>query len=169
MKLEAERLILRPWRLSDAGALYRYARSERVGPRAGWPVHTSVEMSAEVIRTVFSEPETWAVVLKGSDEPIGCVGLVPVAAQNYPGIGPGEREVGYWLGEEHWGRGYIPEAVERLVARCREELSVGRLWITLSEGNLNSRRVAEKCGFTLCDTVDGPDGGRTSVFRRDLR
>lgn len=169
MKLETERLILRPWRLSDAGALYRYARSERVGPRAGWPVHTSVEMSAEVIRTVFSEPETWAVVPKGSDEPIGCVGLVPAAAHHYAGIAPGEREIGYWMGEEHWGRGYAPEAVERLVARCREELSVGRLWITLSEGNRNSRRVAEKCGFMLCDTVDGPDGGRTSVFRRDLR
>ena len=69
--LESERLILRPWRPSDAEALYRCARSERVGPRAGWPVHTSVEMSAEVIRTVFSEPETWAVVRKGSAEPIG--------------------------------------------------------------------------------------------------
>ncbi len=66
--LESARLLLRPWQLSDAPALFRHARSARVGPRAGWPPHTSEAMSREVIRTLFSEPETYAVVLKSLDE-----------------------------------------------------------------------------------------------------
>ena len=42
---ETERLILRPWNVDDAEALYKYASSPLVGPVAGWPPHTSVENS----------------------------------------------------------------------------------------------------------------------------
>lgn len=65
MMLETERLLLRPWRESDAEDLYRYASDPKVGPIAGWPVHTSVENSREIIRDVFSAEETYAVCLKG--------------------------------------------------------------------------------------------------------
>ena len=42
---------------------------------AGWPVHTSVENSLEIIRGVLSEPETYAVVLKETGLPVGSVEL----------------------------------------------------------------------------------------------
>lgn len=63
--LETERLILRPWAEADAEALYKYAKDPEVGPIAGWPVHTSVENSREIIREVLSAPETYAVILTG--------------------------------------------------------------------------------------------------------
>ena len=47
--METERLILRPWRESDAEALFKYASDPDVGPRAGWPPHKSLEESLEVI------------------------------------------------------------------------------------------------------------------------
>ena len=49
MTFTTERLILRPWEETDAESLYEYARDPRVGPIAGWPVHTSVENSLENI------------------------------------------------------------------------------------------------------------------------
>ena len=58
MFMETKRLILRPWSLDDASSLYKYAQDPAVGPIAGWPPHTSVENSREVIRTIFSAPET---------------------------------------------------------------------------------------------------------------
>ena len=64
MQLATERLILRPWAETDAEDLYRCAKDDRVGPIAGWPPHSSVDDSAEIIRTVFSAPETYAVCLK---------------------------------------------------------------------------------------------------------
>ena len=73
-QLTTDRLILRPWRESDAGILYKYAKDPEIGPAAGWPPHTSVEDSLEVIRTVFSAPETYAVVLKETGEPVGSIG-----------------------------------------------------------------------------------------------
>ncbi len=47
--LETESLILRPWDESDTEDLYRYASDPDVGPIAGWPVHTSVESSREIM------------------------------------------------------------------------------------------------------------------------
>ncbi len=72
--IETERLILRHWQESDAPSLFKYASDPDVGPIAGWPPHTSVENSLEIIRTVFAGPETYAVVLKETGEPVGCCG-----------------------------------------------------------------------------------------------
>ncbi len=64
MELQTERLILRPWKESDAESCYEYAKDPQVGPEAGWPMHTSVENSREIIREVLSADGTYAVVLK---------------------------------------------------------------------------------------------------------
>ena len=80
--LETKRLILRPWRESDAAALFKYASDPDVGPRAGWPPHKSVEESLEIIRTVFSGEGMWAVELKANADVIGCVGYLPASASN---------------------------------------------------------------------------------------
>lgn len=166
--LESARLLLRPWQLSDAPALFRHARSERVGPRADWPPHTSEAMSREIIRTLFSEPETYAVVLKSLDEPIGCIGLVPRRHEHYGSIAPDQREIGYWLGEAHWGNGYIPEAVELLAARYAASSALSALWITTRTDNLNSQRVALKCGFVRQPSFTDIDGHLNELFFRDL-
>ena len=49
MNLKTERMVLRPWRETDAETLYEYAKDERVGPIAGWPVHRSVEESRDTV------------------------------------------------------------------------------------------------------------------------
>ena len=47
--METERILLRPWRDSDAEVLYKWASDPDVGPRAGWAPHQSVEESLEII------------------------------------------------------------------------------------------------------------------------
>ena len=73
MELQTERLLLRPWHEDNAEALYRYARNPNVGPIAGWPPHTSVENSREIIKTVLSGEETYAVVLKKPANPLAAL------------------------------------------------------------------------------------------------
>ena len=82
MTIETERLLLRPWEAADAEELYKYARDPAVGPIAGWPPHTSVENSREIIRGVLSAPETYAVVLKETGLPVGSIGLMRGRASN---------------------------------------------------------------------------------------
>ena len=76
MKLETERLLLRPWKAEDAESLYKYASDDRVGPIAGWNPHKSVEESTRIINDVLSAEGTFAVVLKETNEPIGSIGLI---------------------------------------------------------------------------------------------
>ena len=76
MILETKRLILRPWQESDAEELYRHASDPQVGPAAGWPPHTSVENSRDVIRNILSHEANRAVVLKETGEVIGSVGVM---------------------------------------------------------------------------------------------
>ncbi len=157
MNLQTERLILRPWVEADAPELFRYASDPRVGPAAGWPPHTSVENSREIIRSVLSGPETYAVVLRETGLPVGSAGIMRAGEGSHVGMGATEAELGYWIGAPYWGRGLIPEAVRELQRRCFEDLGCTALWCGYYDGNEKSHRVQQKCGFTDHHTVaDAP-------------
>ena len=173
------RLILRPWAETDAEALYRFARDPLVGPPAGWPPHTSVENSREIIRGVLSARETYAMVLRydttdsvsgaviSAGTPVGSVGIMFKGCGSYPHMTHTEAEIGYWVALPLWGRGLVPEAVRALQVRCFGELSLDGLWCGYYEGNEKSRRVQEKCGFVpRCDMEIAPHplNGATREF-----
>ena len=146
--IETDRLELRPWRVSDAEALYKYASDPRVSELAMWPCHTSVEMSRWVIENIFiPNPHSYAIVLKQSGEAIGAIGLVPSGEENFPPL-PGEREVGYWIGLPHWNRGLTTEALRAFINYCRNDLRLNSLLLTTDPANLPSQRVARKTGFS---------------------
>ena len=144
--IETERLVLRPWLSSDAAALYALARDPAVGPIAGWPPHKSVEDSSNVIRAVLSAPETYAVVLRSSGELVGCTGFNAGEAASMP-LAEDERELGYWIGKPHWGRGYATEAARALVERGFSVLGLSGIHAGYYDGNDRSGNVLEKLGF----------------------
>ncbi|WP_165170130.1 GNAT family N-acetyltransferase [Adlercreutzia sp. ZJ242] len=154
MVLTTERLVLRPWEEGDAEDLYRFAKDPAVGPIAGWPPHTSVENSREVIRDVLSVEETYAVVLKEMARPVGSIGLLFGEGGTVP-LPEGEAELGYWIGVPYWGRGLIPEAARELIRHAFEDLGLGGIWCGNYEGNANSQRVQEKLGFVFDRNVQG--------------
>lgn len=143
MILETERLLLRPWAEADAEVCYEYARDPRVGPAAGWPVHTGVEESRRVIREVLSASETYAIVWKETGLPVGSVGL----HHNDLAKGEDEAELGYWIGVPYWGRGIAPEAGREMLRHAFEDLGLDRVWCGYYDGNEKSKRVQEKLGF----------------------
>ncbi len=153
MIFRTERLILRPWNEDDAESLFEYAKDLRVGPIAGWPEHTSVENSRDIIKNVLSARETYAVCLKEDNRAIGSIGLIQ-PMQSHTQAAEDELEVGYWIGVPFWGKGYIPEAVCRLQEYAFEELNCKAMWCGYYDGNDKSRRVQEKCGFVYHHTEE---------------
>lgn len=151
MEFKTERLILRPWKETDAESLFEYAKDKSVGPIAGWPVHTSVQNSLEIIKHVLSAPETYAVCLKEDNKAIGSIGLIP-PMQSHVKIEEHEIEVGYWIGVPFWGNGYIPEAVRALQKHAFEDLGCTAMWCGYYDGNEKSKRCQEKCGFVFHHT-----------------
>ena len=154
MTFETERLILRPWREDDAESLYKYASDPEVGPKAGWPPHTSVVDSRQIIRQVLSVPETYAVCLKESGEAVGSVGLKMGDATDMTDRAD-ECELGYWIGRPFWGQGLIPEASRELLRHAFEELNMQAVWCGYYDGNTKSRRVQDKLGFVYHHTTEG--------------
>ena len=153
--LETKRLILRPWTESDAESLYTSAKDPQVGPAAGWPVHTSVSNSRDIIREVLASEGTYAVCLKEDNVAIGSVGLISPARSE--GAKETEIEIGYWIGGPFWGRGLIPEAVRCLQKYAFEELGCTALWCAYYEGNEKSKRCQEKCGFAYHHTEENKE------------
>ena len=151
MTFETERLILRPWCEDDAEELYTYASDSEVGPPAGWPPHTSVENSLEIIRTVLSAPDTFAVCLKENGKPIGSIGF----HRNDLAEDDDEYELGFWIGKPFWGQGLIPEASREMLRYAFEDLGMNCIWCGYYDGNEKSRRVQEKLGFVYQRKTEG--------------
>ena len=57
----------------------------------------------------------------------------------------GEREVGYWIGKEYWGKGVATKAL----AAFLDHVKTRPLYAHVAKHNIGSRRVLEKCGFTV--------------------
>ena len=137
--LHTTRLLLRPWEVSDAQALYIQAHNPIIGKRCGWPAHKSVEESREIIQS--------------DNTLIGSIGLL-LQGESRLSVGENEAEIGYWLGEDFWGKGYMTEAALQVIHYAFEELHLTRLWASVYKENIASQRVIEKCGFRYHHTLE---------------
>ena len=72
----------------------------------------------------------------------------------------GEREVGYWLGKEYWGKGIATQALEEFL----KTIETRPLYAHVAKLNIGSRRVLEKCGFTIA----GEDRFFSEVFGKNI-
>jgi RimJ/RimL family protein N-acetyltransferase len=74
----------------------------------------------------------------------------------------GEWEVGYWLGREFWGKGIATQALAAYVRLVKTR----PLFAHVARHNVGSRRVLEKCGFTVIgeDSYINPAGARVEEF-----
>jgi len=70
-----------------------------------------------------------------------------VAGSAFCWVQDGKREVGYRIGQEHWGKGIATGALSQLLVEVGER----PLYATVAAHNPASRRVLEKCGFRQVD------------------
>lgn len=159
--METKRILLRPWREDDAKTLFKYASDPDVGPRAGWPPHKSVEESLEIIRTLFNNDTTWAIVLKETGEAIGAMGYGPSCECNLPAR-EGEPLIGYWVGKPYWNKGICTEALRLMLDHIRKTTDIKSLISGHFIDNPASGCVMENCGFvptgeTVIDLNQGKD------------
>jgi RimJ/RimL family protein N-acetyltransferase len=72
----------------------------------------------------------------------------------------GERDIGYWVGREHWGKGVATSALSAFL----HELETRPLRAHVAHHNVGSIRVLEKCGFTRRGGTILDDGTEESLF-----
>ena len=142
--LQTERLILRPLKESDDAAIFEYSKNPNVGPNAGWKPHESIEETREIMKTVFLDKEgVFGIVLRETGKLFGSIGLVSDAKRENDKA----RMLGYAIGEEYWGHGYITEAAHALIEFGFNELKLDLISAYCFPFNARSKRVLEKLGL----------------------
>jgi RimJ/RimL family protein N-acetyltransferase len=81
---------------------------------------------------------------------------------------PSERNVGYWIGKDHWGQGIATRALSAFL----HLEDVRPLYAHVAKHNIASQRVLAKCGFTISGqakvAADAPGGeGEEFIFKLD--
>jgi RimJ/RimL family protein N-acetyltransferase len=73
----------------------------------------------------------------------------------------GSRQVGYWVGRDHWGKGYATAALRLLL----DEIKDRPVTAHIVPANIGSQRVVEKCGFVRVGEEVADDGVHELIFR----
>ncbi|MFZ1703250.1 MAG: GNAT family protein [Saprospiraceae bacterium] len=139
-------LILRPWKMSDLDSLISNANNPLI---------------AQFMTDQFPFPYTQAngkkfIKYASTADPIHIFAIeVDSYAVGGIGIHPGQdimrknAELGYWLGEEYWGKGIISQAVNQMVTFAFKTFDIDRVFARPFGTNMASQKVLEKNGFIL--------------------
>jgi ribosomal-protein-alanine N-acetyltransferase len=150
--IETRRLVLRPWELSDAPAIYAYQADAEIyrymrpePPASPDAVKESIGQWLELRAEVRSP--NWVIVLKERSCVVGLIGLGHVNREHS----------GAWLtyevAHESWGKGIATEAVRAVLSYGFDTMGLNRIGAYCWQGNLASQRVLEKAGMRYEGTL----------------
>ena len=144
MELTGTGFTLRGWKYGDETALQKHANNPNVSAclmdRFPYP-YTMQDAVDWVIYLVGQEPlVNFAIAV--DDKVVGGIGLDP-----RDDVYRKTALIGYWLGEDFWSRGIMPEAVKLITDYAFTHLDFIRLQASVYSKNPASMRVLEKAGF----------------------
>jgi [ribosomal protein S5]-alanine N-acetyltransferase len=146
MQRVLERCTIRQWRLDDAESLARHANNRKVwlAVRDLFPHPYTIQDANEFLQRTVSEQPAMKFCIEIEGAAVGGIGVHPVQD-----VHRHTATVGYWLGEEFWGRGIMTEAVTAVTDFCFQNFPLRRISAEVFANNPASARVLEKTGFTF--------------------
>lgn len=144
MELKLENCTIRPWRRGDEESLVRHANNYNVwrNLRDRFPHPYTLDDAREWIQMSNAENPQINFAIAVGGQAAGGIGLVLK-----DDIYRCAAEIGYWLGEEFWGRGIVTEAVRAMTDWGVETFGLSRIYAGVLEWNPASMRVLEKAGY----------------------
>jgi RimJ/RimL family protein N-acetyltransferase len=146
MQLVLERCTIRPWRLEDAESLAKHANNRKVwiALRDLFPHPYAIQDAHEFLQRAISEQPTTKFCAEVEGVAAGGIGIRLGQDVNRHTAG-----LGYWLGEEFWGRGIMTDAVAAFTDLCFDNFPLRRISAEVFANNPASARVLEKAGFVF--------------------
>jgi [ribosomal protein S5]-alanine N-acetyltransferase len=145
MELLLTSCTVRSWEWRDRDNIVRHANNRKVwiNLRDRFPYPYTINDARNWLESVIGlQPETHFALAVGG-EAVGAIGF-----SLQPDIGSRSAEIGYWLGEEFWGRGIATEALVAVTDLAFANHDLCRLHAHVFEWNPASARVLEKAGYT---------------------
>lgn len=148
---------LRPFRAEDLDTLVPLADNERVSAmlRDRFPFPYTRADGERFLADTLQPRADWRLALEVDGQLAGSVGFRPGTD-----VERHSAEVGYWLGEPHWGRGLIAAALRAATPLAMDALRLFRVFAGVHAGNAASARVLEKAGYAHEGTL------RCAVYKR---
>jgi ribosomal-protein-alanine N-acetyltransferase len=144
MEIKGTGFTLRKWQTKDASSLQKHADNVKIADCLldRFPSPYTLKCAEEFISMkINDEPVTnFAIVING--EPAGVIGL-----DFRTDVYRKTPVLGYWLSEQHWGKGVIPEAVKLVTHYAFKNLDIICIQAMVLSKNSKSMRVLEKAGF----------------------
>jgi [ribosomal protein S5]-alanine N-acetyltransferase len=137
---------VRSYRVDDAESLARHANNRKVwlNLRDGFPHPYSIDdAKAFIARATSAKPETNFALCVGG-EAAGGIGF-----SLHSDVERISAEIGYWLGEAHWGKGIASEALRAVTRHAIDCHDLKRVYAIPYGSNAASFRVLEKAGYRL--------------------
>lgn len=144
MELILSKSVIRSYRYGDEDSILRHGDNYNVWRNLTdfFPYPYTIDAAqAWVEAAVHQNPETH-FALAINDLVVGGIGL-----KLRDDIFRRSAEIGYWLGEDFWGRGVMPEAVAALTNWAFNRFDLARIYAGVFEHNTASMRVLEKAGY----------------------
>jgi len=144
--LNTERLVLRPWRKDDCKSLPTLANNRKIwlNVRDLFPHPYTLEDATRWIQHSAENPHHHNFAVTHEETLIGAVGLHLLTD-----VYRRAAEIGYWLGEPYWGKGFMTEAVKKVTDWAFKTFDICRIQAGCFESNRASMRVLEKAGYHL--------------------
>lgn len=158
--IETSRLLLRALEESDVESIFAYASNPNVTRYTLWEHHKSRDGTLEFLRQGIAQygekvPNPVAICLK--NDPQRVIGTIGCRWQNRINQC---MEMGYALGEPHWGQGFTVEAARALLDFAFAGYAVERVQAHTFAENIASARVLEKIGLQYEGTL------RSALYHR---
>ncbi len=150
MRLELAQCVVRSWEFTDAASVPAHANNRRIwlNLRDRFPHPYSISDSERFIRYVRGSAVETNFAIEVDGEAAGGIGFMP--HQDVERI---SAEIGYWLGERHWGRGICTETLVAVTHYVLAQHELTRIYALPFAHNLASCRVLEKAGYMLEGTM----------------
>lgn len=161
--METERLLLRPFKASDAAAAYKnWTSDDEVTKFLRWPTHSDPSVTERVVSDWAEQSRNadfyqWAIVLKELGEPIGTISVV----ERNESLGI--VHIGYCIGRRWWRRGITSEAFRAIIPFLFDEVGANRIESQHDPNNPRSGDVMKACGLTYEGTLRQADFSNQGV------
>ena len=149
--MKKDEIKLRVLTKNDKISLVKYANNKKIANnlRNDFPNPYSEENANDFINSANeNNPKKLILAIDFNEELIGCIG-----AFQQDDIYSKNAEIGYWLGEPFWGKGYISTAIKKFVPMVFENMDIVRIYAEPFENNLGSKKALDKAGFKLEATL----------------
>lgn len=166
MIIETERLMLRPFLISDASDVFEYLREPAVNCFASMKLDSLEEAKEEMKKRVNETEYYFAIVLKESNKVIGEIDAFPERGEPHDTASPLDTFSPCWmLNGEYQGKGYAYEAAHAFFDYLFSEKGARRIYAYTEDYNLSSQHLCEKLGMRreglfveFVSFVSNPDG-----------